>query len=38
MTGEGEAESHHSTVFARIRRNIGWLAGSTGFSAVTSIT
>jgi O-antigen/teichoic acid export membrane protein len=38
MTREGEAESHHSTVFARIRRNIGWLAGSTGFSAVTSIT
>ena len=27
----------YSRVFARIGRNLGWLAGSTGFSAVTSI-
>ena len=29
--------SGHRSVFARVGRNLGWLAGSTGFSAVTSI-
>lgn len=30
--------SGQSYIFARVARNIGWLAGSTGFSAVTSVT
>jgi len=29
--------SGQSSIFARVSRNIGWLAGSTGFSAVTSV-